>query len=48
MAASYQEEFDDTKGVYQNRYFEDGQTTQGSKEKEQKDKELSSKHYTEN
>jgi hypothetical protein len=27
MAASCQEEFEDTKGVYQNRYIEDGDNT---------------------
>jgi hypothetical protein len=32
----------------QNPYIEDGQTTHGPKEKVQKDKPLSTKHYTYN
>ena len=35
------EEFEDTKGSYQNLYIEEEQTTQWPKEKEQKDKQRS-------
>jgi len=45
---SLQEEFEDTKRGIQNPYIEEGQTTQWPKEKVQKDKQRSTKHYTEN
>jgi len=38
------EEFEDTKGCNQNPYIEEEQTTQWNKEKEQKDKQRSTKH----
>jgi hypothetical protein len=41
-----QEEFEDTKRGIQNPSIEKGQTTQWLKEKGQKDKQLSTKHYT--
>jgi hypothetical protein len=43
-----EEEFEDTKGGNQNPYIEEEQTTQWPEEKVQKDKQRSTKHYTEN
>jgi hypothetical protein len=40
--------FEDTKRGNQNPYIEEGQATQWPKEKVQKDKQRSTKHYTEN
>jgi hypothetical protein len=40
--------FEDTKRGNQNPYIEEGQATQWSKEKGQKNKQRSTKHYTEN
>jgi len=42
------EEFEYTKGGNQKPKIEEGQTPQWPKEKEQKDKRRSTKHYTEN
>ena len=44
----FYEEFEDNKGGNQNPYIEEEQTTQWPKEKVQKDKQRSTKHYTEN
>ena len=47
MIASFHyegEEFEDTKGVNQNLYIEEEQTTQWPKEKVQKDKQQSTMH----
>ena len=42
-----QEEFEETKGVIRIRKIEEGQATQWPKEKEQKNKQRSTKNYTE-
>jgi hypothetical protein len=41
-----EEELEDTKGVIRIRKSKEGQTTQWPREKGQKDKQLSTKHYT--
>ena len=40
-----QEEFEDIKVVIRIRKFKEGQTTQWAKDKEQKEKQRSTKHY---